>query len=382
MSPWRPAKRRDVSRFGSPQANVPNRSRRARVASPRCWAPACSASAGPSRKPRGWIGRSVGVLACFSLVAATSPLTLGCSARRDRGEDAGQLISADASLQTDAGSTDGGVEPPTDGGPQACTKMDLVFVVDNSDSMDREQANLIANFPRFIELLDSYPDGAGQLDYRVAVTTTSRSYAQGAILGPPQSYEGNDGRFSRGGTCLTGRPWIERADGDVSATFSCVAAVGLGGPAYEMPLGALEMALSDRVADGTQAGFLREDALLAFVILTDEDDCSADEIPALDWSMCDPGAAYLRPVSGALAFLDELKGDRARWAAAVIAGDLAPQCSSDFGTAIEAQRLKQFVAEAGDNAVFGSICDGDLASALGQALDTFGAACERFGGLI
>ena len=40
--------------------------------------------------------------------------------------------------------------------------------------------------------------------------------------------------------------------------------------------------------------------------------------------------------------------------------------------------LEGFVEDAGENAVFGSICDGDLAAALQQALDTFGAACERF----
>ena len=44
-----------------------------------------------------------------------------------------------------------------------------------------------------------------------------------------------------------------------------------------MPLYAAELALVDRVADGTNAGFRRDDALLAIVILTDEDDCSRED---------------------------------------------------------------------------------------------------------
>jgi hypothetical protein len=67
-----------------------------------------------------------------------------------------------------------------------------------------------------------------------------------------------------------------------------------------------------------------------------------------------------------------------RRATAVIAGPGPGSCTSDFGDALEARRLKQFATETGDNAVFSSICEGDLASALGQALETFQAACENF----
>ena len=52
-----------------------------------------------------------------------------------------------------------------------CSKMDLLFVIDNSGSMGQEQTNLIANFPAFIAVLE-----ASGLDYRVAVTTTARDY--------------------------------------------------------------------------------------------------------------------------------------------------------------------------------------------------------------
>jgi hypothetical protein len=41
-------------------------------------------------------------------------------------------------------------------------------------------------------------------------------------------------------------------------------------------------------------------------------------------------------------------------------------------------RLKDYVAKTGAQAVFSSICDGDLAKSLDDALHTFTAACDSF----
>jgi hypothetical protein len=40
--------------------------------------------------------------------------------------------------------------------PRQCDKMDIVFIVDNSGSMDEEQQNLAANFPQFAAKIKSY----------------------------------------------------------------------------------------------------------------------------------------------------------------------------------------------------------------------------------
>src|SRR5688572_11894683 len=67
-----------------------------------------------------------------------------------------------------------GGEDPT--AMNACAKMDLLFVIDNSGSMAEEQGNLGANFPKFIKLLDDFKTSAGDiLDYRIGVTTTGRT---------------------------------------------------------------------------------------------------------------------------------------------------------------------------------------------------------------
>jgi hypothetical protein len=270
---------------------------------------------------------------------------------------------------------------------QVCTKMDILFIIDDSGSMGEEQGNLAQNFPQFIEVLDNYMAASGgDLDYRVAVTTTGRDLDY--VIEPeiplpgfppfppiPMSENGDNGVMRQ--ECGMTKRWIDRDDGNVASTFSCVAEVGTGGPSLEMPLYATQLALGDRMDDGVNTGFLREDALLGVIILTDEDDCSrTDNNFTLGNDQCGSGNSDYMPPSATVNFLDELTGSRGRWATAVIAGETS--CSSSFGDAIQAVNLQEFVSLTGENAVFSSICDGDLATPLQQAIATFDAACQTF----
>jgi len=285
----------------------------------------------------------------------------------------------------------------------SCEKMDILFVIDDSGSMSEEQSNLVSNFPRFVEVLDGYTTESGaNLDYRLGVTTTGKDITtviNVTLLGmtfPPMTImeTGPAGRLLSDASCGMSRPWIQRSDADVAGSFSCIAEVGTGGASIEMPLHMWELALTERVADGSNAGFLWEDALLAVVVLTDEDDCSRPE-DRIEFNLtdpigggaaaadeCDTDAPELLPLDRFFTTFDSVKGDRGRWAVAVIAGPGPGTCSSSFGDAAEGVRLKRFVDAAGENAVFSSICDGDLASSLMDALDTFDAACQNFPPLI
>src|SRR5262249_20674433 len=150
--------------------------------------------------------------------------------------------------------------------------------------------------------------------------------------------------------------WLDPADPQLGGDLSCRANVGTNGPAIEMPMLMAKLALDDRVADTTNAGFLRQDALLAIVMITDEDDQST----TADNFTVDPThdtPINFQPVD-MIAFLDQLKGNRSRWASAAIAGD--GNCMSSFGAADDALRLKAFVNLAGTQGVFSSICAGDL----------------------
>lgn len=309
---------------------------------------------------------------CFCLALGTSAL-IGCGVEH-RGDDG---------LGTGSGSGSGsGSGTPSPGEVQKCNKMDIVFVVDDSGSMVEEQTNLANNFPQFANVLSTFTTADGDpLDYRVAVTTTGRDIDYTLDIGGgmqyPMSEDGDNGAFKN--NCNLNKRWLEPSDANMSQTLACRAKVGTEGPGYEMPLLMSKWALGPRVADGTNAGFVRDDALLAIVMLTDEDDSSTEQNnfqmsatsqPPVDWHP-----------QHQVQFLDSLKGHRSRWAAGVIAGDGA--CSSSFGEAADAVRLKEFVNLANDGgttqAVFSSICAGDLTVGLEAALNTFQAAC---GGII
>ncbi len=257
-----------------------------------------------------------------------------------------------------------------------CTKMDILFVIDNSGSMQQEQENLAANFPRFIELLDQYEGGI--LDYRVGVTTTAVR-EEGSILGIIPIAAGDNGALMETGNCGTGRAWMQKGDTDLVGCFSEVAQVGTDGSSQEMPLLAARLAVTDRTAPGEpNEGFLRDDALLALVFITDEDDVSTANLPAGGFG----GGGDAAPVADFLAAIDTAAGGEGQWAAAVVAGDLQPGendgCRSEFGRADHAVRLQSFVEDLQPNGMFSSICADDLTPALEQALDTFTSACDTF----
>jgi len=290
----------------------------------------------------------------------------------------GTLVACGPSMSDGVpqGGDDDGMNPGSGSDPgtaQQCNKMDIVFVVDDSGSMEEEQTNLATNFPMFAQLLSQYQVDGQPLDFRIGLTTTGRTVTYNVIDGFPFTEVGDNGAFRDG--CGSSARFLQSTDPNVESVLSCRANVGTSGPSVEMPLLMSKYALSERIADGTNGDFIRPDALLAIVMLTDEDDSSvttdgftldlSGNAPT-DWNPQDE-----------VDFLDQLKGNRTRWAAAAIAGD--GDCSSSFGSAVNAARLKQFVqlanGQGSTQAVFSSICSGDLTIGLKDALDTFQAAC-------
>ena len=84
--------------------------------------------------------------------------------------------------------------------------------------------------------------------------------------------------------------WIDQGPVEtVSEQFKCIASMD-GGEFSEMPLEALRAGLIDRVEDqeAYNAGFLRDDALLVLMLITDEDDQSVMGIGET-WDLLGPG---------------------------------------------------------------------------------------------
>ncbi len=136
-------------------------------------------------------------------------------------------------------------------------KVDLLFVVDDSCSMGEEQARLGQRFSAFLDFA-----ATETIDYQVAVTTTD--------VGPG----GPAGRF-RGDPRI-----ITPSTPSAALAFAANAMVGLDGSEAEQGLLAAERALSSPLIETDNAGFLRPEASLAVVYVSDEDDQSPGSVEA------------------------------------------------------------------------------------------------------
>jgi len=208
--------------------------------------------------------------------------------------------------------------PPIDSGPCDAgpiepgleLSVDMLFVVDSSRSMSEEQVALGREFPRMVRALatgdldeDGRPEFEPVTDLRVAVVTTELATGDVEIPGcTPSALDGDDGVLRTHGyfwrdECVRGYPPFLEFHAETSdaerfvADFSCVSQVGTEGCGIEQPLEAALKALTPSTSDITflngrgrrdreNAGFVRDDAILAVVIVTDEDDCSVAD-PAL-----------------------------------------------------------------------------------------------------
>jgi hypothetical protein len=185
--------------------------------------------------------------------------------------------------------------------------IDILFLIDDSPSMADKQANLEANFHRFVETLETIEGGLPNVHIAVA---TSDLGTKGADDSLPASYTisgdggtcsgyGKDGRFQTNGAPVQGQFLIDIANGDGTRTrnysgdlvdvFTQMASVGQTGCGFEQHLEAIHRALDNNPAN---AGFLRFNAYLAVVILGDEDDCSFSHS-----SLLGPDVATLGPLA-------------------------------------------------------------------------------------
>ncbi|MBN2493692.1 MAG: VWA domain-containing protein [Deltaproteobacteria bacterium] len=179
------------------------------------------------------------------------------------------------------------------------SEVDILFVVDNSGSMVGEQQQLAQSFSDFADVLD---EKFGQDKYHIAIVTTgvySNPGCQecgGGRISSCINDTGETGRFQdRRGRIVdpnTNPPTFEFITDpsckiiDSSAKKTCfyneadqsgTVLVGVNGCGYEKGLEPVRLALSPSSenghADTSNAGFLRDDATLAIVVVSDEDDC-------------------------------------------------------------------------------------------------------------
>ena len=165
-------------------------------------------------------------------------------------------------------------------------KVDMLFVVDDSSFTRSLQQNLLRNFPTMITTLRNAPSPP---DLRIAVISTDMGAGDGS-LGGCDADGGKNGifQFAARGSCTTsglapGATYIadtgivRNYTGNLEDVFACIAELGETGCGFEHQLASMARALG---ADGKappeeNQGFLRDEAFLFIVLVTNEDDCSA-----------------------------------------------------------------------------------------------------------
>jgi hypothetical protein len=215
-------------------------------------------------------------LLTFPLAACL--LAAACSARPLATDDAGAT-----------GGSSGGTFGLAGAGGRTFTptnKVDMLFVIDDSSATVRLQQSLVRNFPTLMATLRT---AATTPDLRIAVVSSDMGAGDGSIAG----CDANGGKkaifqntargtctatgLAAGATYIIDTGTIRNYEGALEDVFACIAMLGESGCGFEHQLAAAARALG---ADGLappqeNQGFLRPDALLAIVIVTNEDDCSA-----------------------------------------------------------------------------------------------------------
>ena len=332
-------------------------------------------------------------------------------------------VTACSDPGVDLGADDGfgsDYEIVTDIDPERNHNVDVLFVIDNSGSMAEEQSSLTASMEA--DVFGVFEDSFGvRPNMHVGVISTDTGAGPFNISGC--SGNGDDGVLqddARGVGCSPpddpyiidtlpedAGPRVVNYTGAIHETFNCIAPLGIDGCGFEQPLESMRRALDGHNPEN--AGFLRDDAMLAIVILADEDDCSTKNTQMFDTSQnsiddplgplssfrcfefgvqCEeddprtPGirkncvprleSEYMTPVSEYVDFVKGLKSDPTQIIVTAITGpnspvvvsrdqngnpQLDPSCESPgLGSAAPAVRLSGFVAGFRGRGITASIC--------------------------
>jgi len=203
---------------------------------------------------------------------------------------------------------------------QGNNETDILWVVDNSCSMEEEQDSLADNFETFMDIVSSL-----DMDYHMSVVTTD-----------------NADFISSGGIRV-----LDPGTPDVEGRFAQMVRVGtMGGE--ERGLKQSYDALQPSMTSGLNSGFLRDEAGLRIIYVSDEIDHSPQ-----DWD-------YYRDY-----FLG-LKDDPSKFIASAIVGvdasGMAAHCSGPGGSAEGGLGYVEIAADTGG--VLASICEADWSAGL------------------
>lgn len=187
-------------------------------------------------------------------------------------------------------------------------KLDLLLMIDNSASMAPLQAKLNQQLPNMLNSLRDQTSGRYP-DLHVGVVSSSMGAGNWGNVnqcGAAEHPSDDQAKLQQGpggagsGACSMlhmGQKFLANGDGtaaspanfdgDIGAAVQCMASLGDSGCGFESQMKSLAYALSKArdPMDPDNGGFLRSDARLAIILLTNEDDCSVAD----DSLLLDPG---------------------------------------------------------------------------------------------
>jgi hypothetical protein len=295
----------------------------------------------------------------------------------------------------DLGAPDAGSSEPGSG----CTKVDFLFVIDNSRSMQGKQAAIAETFEPFMLAIE---DELETSDVHVMVVDTDATTlctpencadpgdngpvlehcieaagADGGYACQTELFDACDGTLGAGivhpaGNYASNQPcpvtgnkrYLDETD-DLVGAFGCMARVGTAGNKRERPMDAMLAALDP--GNGCNAGFLRPDAVLVVTFISD-DQCWEDAGTPAEWK----------------AELVDLKGEGAVVVLGLIPNTTTCQHDADAcdgpEDVIDGQHWLQFVESwGGDHGLSGSVCETEFFPELfTSAVSIISTTCEEY----
>ncbi|MCA9711661.1 MAG: hypothetical protein KDK70_37850 [Myxococcales bacterium] len=309
------------------------------------------------------------------------------------------VTSAGGTSDADAGDTDkldvpvgDGTGMGDDGGSvEGCQKVDFLFVIDSSRSMQDEQDNLLTSFPGFIAAIESTLEID---DFQLMVVDAGLVAGVGCdgTLGAGQV------RSAAGQDCMItgGQRYATSAQADLVSAFTCMGSRGYMGSGDEQTMDSLLASVGPLSAAGQcNEGFVRDDAILVVTIITDEEDSPLDSSvnPPLDGS-CAPADADPNSAGDPGSWAAELVAVKGGDPDAVVVLSLVGDCDvagSCPGIAVDdpldplspvtgaepAPRLRAFT-EMFEHGSVGPVCAADYAPFFEAAVAVIESACDDF----